>query len=343
LEVTCSAWFNDWLASQQLSIAFTTYQSSKLFLVGWSLNGQLALVECTYDRCMGLWGDGQTLWLSTLFQLWRLENVLQPGQSAGVHDRLYLPRVGYTIGNVDVHDVTVEASGRVVFAVTSFNCLATVSERDSFTPLWWPPFTSRLVKEDRCHLNGIAMDGGRVRYVTVVSRSDNVEGWRDQRRDGGCVLEVPAGRVVGGGLSMPHSPRVHRGRLWLLNSGTGHLGSIDPARGGFEPLAFCPGYARGLAFAGDYAVVGLSRPRHEQTFRGLDLEKNLVAERAEARCGLSVIDLRTGEEVHWLRIAGPVSELYDMVVLPGVSRPAALGFVPEDLRRIIAVGVRGIL
>jgi uncharacterized protein (TIGR03032 family) len=331
------------LAGQQVSLAFSTYQSSRLFLVGWSGEGRPALAECVYDRCMGLWGDGQTLWLSTLFQIWRLENVLQPGQLYGPHDRLYVPRVSYTVGNLDVHDVAVEASGRVVFAVTWFNCLATVSERYCFTPLWCPPFVSALVKEDRCHLNGIAVDGGRVRYVTVVGRSDRDDGWREQRRDGGCVLEVPSGRQVTEGLSMPHSPRFHGGRLWLLDSGTGHLGSIDPAGGRFEPRAFCPGYLRGLAFAGDYAVVGLSRPRHEPTFGGLELETNLRAKGVEARCGLAVIDLRTGEEVHWLRLGGPVGELYDVVVLPGVVRPAALGFVPEEVRRIIAVGTPGAL
>jgi uncharacterized protein (TIGR03032 family) len=343
VEVSWSVGLLDWLARSHLSLAFTTYQSSKLFLVGWSPDGRPGLAECSYERCMGLWGDGQTLWLSELCQLWRLENVLQPGQLHGPYDRLYVPRVGYTVGNLDVHDVAVEASGRPVFAVTSFNCLATVSDRDNFTPLWCPPFITRLVKEDRCHLNGIAVDGGRARFVTVVARSDRADGWREQRRDGGCVLEVPSGRVVAAGLSMPHSPRLHRGRLWVLDSGTGRLGSIDPAQGRFEPLAFCPGYLRGLAFAGDYAVVGLSRPRHEQTFAGLELERNLRAKGTEARCGLSVIDLRSGAEAHWLRLEGEVSELYDVVVLPGVVRPTALGFVREDVRRIISVGVAGAL
>ncbi len=49
---------------------------------------------------------------------------------------------------------------------------------------------------------------------------------------------------------MPHSPRVYRGKLWLLNAGTDYFGSIDLASGKFEPLTFCPGFLRGLAFAG---------------------------------------------------------------------------------------------
>jgi uncharacterized protein (TIGR03032 family) len=343
VEVTASPRFADWLAEQQVSLAFTTYQAGKLFLLGRHPDGRLSVFERTFNRCMGLWCDGQTLWLSTLYQLWRLENVLRPGELYQGHDRLYVPRTGHTTGDLDVHDVAVDGAGRVVFVATLFGCLATLSDRYSFAPLWRPPFLSRLAAEDRCHLNGLALDGGRPRYVTVVSASDVADGWRDRRRDGGCVLEVPSGRAVVRGLSMPHSPRVHRGRLWLLNSGAGFLGSAEPAGGDFQPLAFCPGYLRGLALVGDYAVVGLSQPRQDRTFGGLALEDELSRRGAEARCGLQVLDLRTGDVAHWLRLEGVVRELYDVAVLPGVRRPTALGFKTDEIRRTIAVGDEGVL
>jgi uncharacterized protein (TIGR03032 family) len=252
-----------------------------------------------------------------------------------------VPRTGHTTGDLDVHDLAVDAGGRVVFVATSFGCLATLSERHSFTPLWRPPFLSRLAAEDCCHLNGLALEDGLPRYVTVVSRSDVADGWRDRRRDGGAVLEVPSGRVVAEGLSMPHSPRVHRGRLWLLNSGTGMVGSIDATRGTFVPLTFCPGYLRGLALVGDYAVVGLSRPRRDKTFAGLELDEALARHGAEARCGLHVIDLRTGGTVHWVRLEGMVSELYDVAVLPGVTRPMALGFKSSEVQQVITIDDAG--
>ena len=272
VEVLASRGFADWLGRQQVSLAFSTYQTGKLFLLGRKPDGQLAVFERTFNRCMGLWADGQTLWLSSLYQLWRFENALRPGQSHDGHDRLYIPRVGYTTGDLDVHDLAVEASGRLVFVNTRFGCLATLSERCSFTPLWKPPFLSKLVAEDRCHLNGLALAEGRVRYVTTVSTSDAIDGWRDRRRDGGCVLETPSGETVVGGLSMPHSPRLYREQLWVQNSGTGWFGRVNRSRGTFEPVTFCSGYLRGLAFTGDYAVVGLSRPRHDSTLDGLDLD-----------------------------------------------------------------------
>ena len=338
LELTGSRQFNAWLAEHQVSLAFTTYQTGKMFLIGLKADGKLSVFERTFNRCMGLWSDGQTLWMSSLYQLWRFENVLEQGQVANGYDRLYVPQVGYTTGDLDIHDVAVDGGGRVVFVNTLFGCLATLSQTASFAPLWQPSFLSRLAAEDRCHLNGLAMAGGKPRYVTAVSQSDVADGWRDRRGDGGCVIDVQTGDTVCSGLSMPHSPRVYRDKLWLLDSGTGYLGSVNLGSGKFEPLAFLPGYQRGLCFVGDFAVVGLSKPRENKTFSGLALDQNLAKRDAEARCGLYVVDLRTGDAVHWLRLEGIVSELYDVVVLPGVRRPMALGFKTDEIRRTLSVG-----
>src|SRR5256886_17270618 len=105
IEVASSRGFADWLGQHDVSLAFTTYQTAKLFLVGRKPDGQLAVFERTFSRSMGLWAGAQTLWLGTHYQLWRFENVLAPGVSHEGHDQLYVPRVGYTTGDLDVHDV----------------------------------------------------------------------------------------------------------------------------------------------------------------------------------------------------------------------------------------------
>jgi uncharacterized protein (TIGR03032 family) len=313
-------------------------------LFGRKPDGELAVFERTFNRCMGLWGDGQTLWTSTLYQMWRVENMLRPGEQHLGHDRLYVPKVGHTTGDLDIHDIVVEPSGRVVFAATGFNCLATLNDRYSFTPLWRPAFVSKMAGEDRCHLNGLTIVPGPRGtsapwfYATAVSGTDVVDGWRDRRRDGGMVLEVPSSRIVAMGLSMPHSPRWHKGELWVLNSGTGYLGKINLKTGKFEPVTFCAGYLRGLAFVGNCAVVGLSRPRHDKTFGGLALDEELTRRGGEARCGLQVIDLTSGDVIHWVKFEGMVSELYDVISLPGVARPMAFGFKSDEIQRTIAVG-----
>ncbi|MFT5526466.1 MAG: hypothetical protein ACI9HK_004442, partial [Pirellulaceae bacterium] len=179
------------------------------------------------------------------------------------------------------------------------------------------------------------------RYVTVVARTDVPEGRRDHRNDGGCVIDVTNGDVLVEGLSMPHSPRWHNDRLWVLNSGSGEFGYVDTEHGKFESIAFCPGYLRGLAFAGQYAIVTLSLPRH-RTFDGLPLDKQLEKRNAAAQCGLYVIDLNAGHVAHTVRLEGSlVSELYDVVTLPGAVRPKAIGFKTNEIERVVLVDEAG--
>lgn len=337
LEITTSRQMLAWLAEQKLSIALTTYQIGKLFLLGLKDNGEMSIFERTFNRCMGLCPTANGFYMSSLHQVWRFENVFTKGEQQNGYDRLYLPQVGNTTGDLDIHDMVVDADGRLVFVNTLFGCLATLSETHSFKPLWRPPFISKLAAEDRCHLNGLAMKDGRAAYVTAVGESDVVDGWRDHRAGGGVVIDVNSNEIVCRGLSMPHSPRWHQGKLWLLNSGSGDFGHVDLQSGRFVPLTFCAGYMRGLYFHGDFALVGLSKPRHNKTFSGLPLDENLKSRKAEARCGIQIIDLRTGDAVHWLRIEGVVDELYDVITLPGVKRPMALGFKTDEIRRVISI------
>jgi uncharacterized protein (TIGR03032 family) len=339
LELQGSRQFTSWLAEQNSSLAFTTYQSGKVFFIGLQMDGRLSVFERTLNRCMGMTvsADAQTLYISTLYQLWRFERANEAGQYHDGYDALYIPQVGYITGDIDIHDLAIDAEGQLVFVNTLFSCLATTSETHSFSPIWQPPFISKLAAEDRCHLNGLAMADGKPKYVTSVSQSDVNDGWRDHRIGGGIVMDVTTNEIVTDGLSMPHSPRLYQDKLWLLNSGKGEFGYVDMKTGTFEPIAFCPGYLRGLAFIGDFAVVGLSESRHNKTFDDLPLKEKLAEKNTEPRCALQVIDLRSGDIVHSLRISGIVEELYDVVVMPGVIRPMALGFVNDEIRRMITV------
>jgi protein O-GlcNAc transferase len=338
LEIYASRQLLDWMGEQQLSLALTTYQTSRLILIGVNPEGRISGFERLFERAMGLFTTPERLYLSSKYQIWQLENVLEPGQLYNGYDKLYVPRIGHTTGDLDIHDLVIDRSGRLVFVSSLLNCLATVSQRHSCIPLWQPPFISQLVNEDRCHLNGLAIESGEPRYVTACGQSDLIDGWRDQRRSGGCVIDLRSNEIVCTGLSMPHSPRCYQGRLWLLNSGTGEFGYVDLQTQKFEPVTFCPGYLRGLAFWGNLAIVGLSKARGEdRTFAGLALDEQLAAKGTEPRCGLLVIDLKTGSIVHWLQLEGVITELYDVQVLPGIQRPMALGFQTEEIARLLTL------
>ena len=338
--LTTSRGFTSWLARAGGSLAFTTYQAGKVFFLGLKPDGKQWVHERTFARCMGLAvsADARTLLMATHYQLYRFDNLLPPGaHAADGADAVYVPRVSWITGDLDIHDVAFDADGKPVFVNTAFGCLAAVSEGMSFKTIWRPPFLSKLAPEDRCHLNAMAIENGVPRYATAVSTSDVADGWRDKRADGGIVIDVTTNEIVCAGLSMPHSPRLHDGKLWVLNSGTGELGWVDTAARRFVPIAFCPGYARGLAFTGGCAVVGLSLPRENRTFQGLALDGALASKGAEPRCGLVMIDLASGDTIAWVRLAGVVRELYDVVFLPGIRQPSAIGFKTDEITRLIAV------
>lgn len=330
--MTASRGFVDWLVSQKVSLAFSTYQTGKLFLIGHNDHGRFSVFERTFERAMGLAGNDQTIYMASLYQLWRIDNVLEPGESVEDFDRFFVPQVGHTTGDLNVHDVALDAEGQALFISARFSCLATTSQRYHFKPLWLPKFITKLAAEDRCHLNGLAVVDGKAKYVTACSQTDIVDGWREHRRDGGVVIDIESDEIITANLSMPHSPRWYRGKLWLLNSGTGWFGYIDKATGQFEQVTFCPGFARGLAFVGDHAVVGLSQARHDPTFEGLELQDSLQKANVAARCGLLIINLNSGDVVEWLRMEDPVRELYDVLILPGVKRPRLVGFKTDEIR-----------
>ena len=90
-------------------------------------------------------------------------------------------------------------------------------------------------------------------------------------------MDVRSGEVICRGLSMPHSPRWHDGRLWLLESGTGQLVLVDLATGRRQTVAELPGFTRGLAMLGPYAFVGLSKIRPTSAMDGVPLARSATA------------------------------------------------------------------
>lgn len=345
LEINHSADFSSWLHDCGSGLAFTTYQAGKVFLLGTRPDRKLSVFERTLERCMGMFTTANSMIISDRNQIYRFENALADGELAkgelasDGYDRLYLPQTSHFTGDLDIHDIVVDGAGRVLFANTLFNCVAAVSPSHSFRPIWQPPFVDGLSVGDRCHLNGLALRDGKLRYVTATSTSNEVNGWRQQRQDGGVVIDVNDNSIIARGLSMPHSPRWHDGRLWLLDSGTGRLGFVSSDNGKFQAVAFCPGYLRGLCFIGDHAIVGLSLPRGSDAYDGLPLQDVLAEIGREARCGLHVINTKTGKTEHWLHLTGIVSELYDVCLLPGARRPSLVGFRNDDLNHMITIDV----
>ena len=335
VEKSCSRGLAGWLGQHRLSLAITSYQSGRIYLVGSDKQGRVSFFERIFERAMGVVGNAQRIYLGGLYQLWRFENVLRPNEV--IHqqfDKCYVPRNAQTIGDLDIHELGIRKNGKVVFVNTKYSCLAELSQTHSFKAIWKPTFISKMAPEDRCHLNGLAMVDGEPKYVTAVCRSDAVDGWRDRRQDGGVVIDVQTDEIVCEGLSMPHSPRWHNDKLWVLNAGTGHLGWVDFENKAFVPHAFVPGFARGLSIIGNVAAVGLSKPRN-QRFEGQKLDEELRKRDAEPWCGVQIISLSNGDVMNWIRFEGDISEIFDTSFLPNVKNPMMIGLRTAEIRDLI--------
>ncbi len=337
LDISTSRGFARWLADTGVSIAVSTDTAGKLLLVGLDGHGEVSVFERAFDRTGGLCFDQGGLLIATRYQIWRLENVLTDGPTADGYDALYVPQAGWVTGAVQAHDIAATPDGNILFANTMFSCVAAASAQYSFAPVWRPPFIDALVAEQRCYLNGLAVSGDQPVFVTMAAETEARRGWKQSIIGGGAVYDVETSIPVIGGLTLPASPRLYSDRLWMLESGSGYFGVVDPANGRFEKAILCPGFVRGLAFHENFAVTSTSRQFAGQDISGMPVEENLQRSRAEPRCALVVLDLQQGVLAHWMRIEGQVSEIQDVAILPGVRRPAAIGLDGEEIQRILSI------
>lgn len=339
LDIQITQYCIEWLQKHHASIAISTYQIGKILTIGHQENGKYSAFERTFDRCMGMCAsqNDNGFYLSCKNQIWRFENVLKKGEIKNGYDKLFVPQSSSTTGDCDIHDLTVDKENQLVFVNTLFNCLATTSNLYSFRPYWKPSFINKLVPADHCHLNGLAIRDGKPIYVTAASCSNKPDGWRQDRQNGGVVIDITKNVVITNGLSMPHSPRWYRENLWICNAGTGEFGKIDMSTGQFEPLVFCPGFMRGLAFCDDYAIIGISKIRGNELFNDLSISNTLCKKNMKSICGIAIVNLNTGIIDHTIEFDGMIEEIYDVICLKDCNNPALIGLKGDEINYTISI------
>jgi uncharacterized protein (TIGR03032 family) len=284
------------LTKLRLSVLISTYQTGHLVVVS-AREGRLTLSFNQFERAMGIAVKPGTIAVCTRKEVWFLRNAPDiAAKLKGQHDACFLASTAHFTDDIHAHEAAwiagagpnVRGQGEFWVVNTLFSCLCAMHPHYSFAPRWRPPFISALQPEDRCHLNGLAVVDGQARYVTALAETDTPSGWRTTKHNGGCLIEVPSGRLLARGLSLPHSPRVKGNQIHFLRSGQGDLAVADAKSGQLTTVTPVPGVARGLCLYGSYAFVGLSKAR--PTLEGVPI----VADRDKLRCGLWVVDLGTG-------------------------------------------------
>lgn len=312
------------LEQLEVSILLSTYQAGRVVSLG-SHRGVLQVGFSHFDQAMGLCRTPTGLAVGSRDAVWTLPASLEIAPRLapeGEHDIAFLARTCHHSGPLMGHDLA-WCGDRLWLVNTLFNGLVTLESPWSFVPRWQPPFISAWAPGDRCHLNGLAIaeDGRAPAWVTALGEGDVENGWREHKADGGCLLHVPSGAVVRRGLSMPHSPRLYRGRLYVLDSGHGALLAVDPLTGQSHTVATLPGFTRGLDCFGGHAFVGLSQIRETAVFGGLPLQER----QQELRCGVAIVDLSSGAIAGLFWFHSGVEEVFAVAVLPGYRNPVLIG------------------
>jgi uncharacterized protein (TIGR03032 family) len=308
------------------SLLVSTYAAGKVVAVGVD-DQQLRLGFSNFQQAMGIAVGPNGLAIGGPNLIWLLADARSLAakiEPANHFDRAYLARESFVTGNIHVHELAWGEQGELWLVNTLFSCLCTLHEDFHFVPRWQPPFVTDLAPQDRCHLNGVAMEQGRPKYVTVLGETNDPRGWRSGKVSGGAVIDVESGSTLARGFCMPHSPRMHQGQLYLLDSGRGWLVSIDPATGKTERVAEYPGYGRGLSFCGQFAFIGMSKARESSVFGGVPI----CEDASTMRCGIVAVDLVSGRSVAYLEFKTGVDELFDVQVVPGVRQVALCGPYP---------------
>jgi hypothetical protein len=339
-----------------ITLVVSTYQAHKLILVR-ADNGTLNTHFRAFKKPMGLAVDRARITVGTASEVWYLRNVPDVARKLeppGKHDACYLPRKIHVTGDIDIHEMAwgreaqdlqsqrwsalrksqpgsrrkpgpVTSNDQLWVVNTKFSCLCTLDDDHNFIPHWRPPFVTALFLEDRCHLNGLGLRNGQPKYVTMLGETDTPGGWRENKANGGLLMDVETNDILLRDLSMPHSPRWYNDQLWLLESGDGSIARVDLEAARLETVTQLPGFTRGLDFCGPLAFIGLSQVRETAVFSGIPLTERLE----ERICGVWVVNIQTGQTVAFLRFEGAVQEIFAVQVLPGIRFPEILEWGDE--------------
>lgn len=301
------------------TLAITTFQAGKVIFISPRNGEELIQLPRTFHKAMGIAVKEDRMAIATKSEIILLRNSPKLGHSypkkPNTYDSFWYPQATFYTGAVDIHDL--HFGKNEIWAInTSFSCLCTIDSYNSFTPYWKPSFISHLVSEDRCHLNGLAMEEEQPKYVSALGTGNSFQSWRENIVKGGVLIEVSSNEIVASELPMPHSPRMYNGKLYVLLSAAEQLVCVDPQTGKYDTVAHIPGFVRGMDKIGEYLFIATSKLRkNSSTFKHLK-----IADKAAA-VTITVIHLPTGARTGMLTYTATVDEIYDVKILEHTQRP----------------------
>ena len=310
IDFTYSVNIVELLKQMRVSILMSTYQSGKIMIMG-QYNDQFDIRYKEFPRPMGMFAKDGKIWAGLGHGIYQFANFsgVTSKLEDGIFDACYMPQNIHFTADIDIHEMEY-TNDELYFINTKFSCLCIKDPNSSFKPIWKPPFITFLQPTDKCHLNGFCTCDGEPRYVTALGETDEPLGWRANKANGGILMDIKTNEILVRGLSMPHSPRWHQEKLWVLESGKGALSYFDFEKKELIEVASLPGFTRGIQMVGDFAFIGLSKVRESATFSGLPITK--LPKRVS---GVWIVNIKTGDIVSFIEFTAGIDEVFAVSVL----------------------------
>lgn len=312
-----------------ITLLVSTYQAQRIMCLSPGRE-RLSMLMRVFPRPTGMALGKNRLAICCQHLLWIFNtatNVQDMSGNKEPNDVWFVPRRAFVLGDILAHEMAL-IDDEYHIVNTRFSTICKPSEQWSFENVWKPKFISKTVPEDRCHLNGMACEVGKIRYVSALAETDQAEGWREKKIDGGILMDYDSGEIVARGFCMPHSPRLYMNRLWILDSGRGMLKIVDPSSSQVTEVREFPGYLRGLAFFEQFAFIGLCKIREKSTFGGLPIEEK----HQNLPCAIHIVNLKTGQNEGFIEFTKGIEEIFDIHVLAGVQKPEVVGFEEDTVK-----------
>ncbi len=318
------------------TLVISTFQAGKVVFISPKDDNFLVQLPRNFKRPMGVTFSGDKMAVATQSEIVVLRNSPELAKTypnkPGTYDQLWIPRATYYTGAVDIHDLHYGKEGKLWAVNTSFSCVCSIDDDFSFMPEWKPHFISKLAPEDRCHLNGLAMENGLPKYVSSLGKGDTFQSWRENIVKGGVIMDIESNEIIAQGLAMPHTPRIYNGKLFCLLSAAQKLIVIDPKTGKTEDVAHLPGFVRGMAKIRDYVFVSTSKLRkNSSTFSKLDIPESANHSMIYA------IHLPTGKVTGKIQYKMSVDEIYDIQVIEDSIRPNIINHYKDLHHRALII------
>ena len=321
---------------QQLncSIAISTYQAGKVVFISAKDDNSLVQLPRNFEKAMGIAEETKSDKIAVACKdqiiVFRNSSNLAKfyPKAPDKYDALYLPRITFHTGAIDIHDLNFGKNEELYAVNTLFSSIVKISDDYNFTPYWTPPFIDKIASEDRCHLNGMAMLNGKPKYATAFNSGNTPQSWRNKVTESGIIMDVENNTIITKGLAMPHTPRIFNNELYVLLSATGELIKVNPKDGTYEVIVQIDGFVRGMSFHKDYLFIGLSKLRKDSSTFG----KIPFSEKAN-EAGIVIVHLPTKSIAGKITYLNSLDEIYDIHILANKIRPNILNTLTDDHKK----------